>query len=64
VNPLTMHKTALVRGSGALVREHEDVELAMFPSKHQLRKVRRAGERLPTAGELCKAAVLDWKAKH
>jgi len=64
VNPLTMHKTALVRVPGAPVRLLVDVELAMFPSKAKLRKARRTGIRLPTAGEMCKAAVLDWKAKH
>ena len=41
-----------------------DVERAVFPSKRQLRKARRAGERFPSVVEVCKAAVLDWKAKH
>ena len=64
VNPLTMHKTALVRIPGAPVRLLVDVERVLFPSKRQLRKARRAGERFPSVVEVCKAAVLDWKAKH
>ncbi len=64
VNPLTMHKTALVRIPGAPVRLLVDVERVVFPSKRQLRRARRTGERFPSVVEVCKAAVLDWKARH
>ncbi|HLC30916.1 MAG TPA: hypothetical protein VJM51_09080 [Dehalococcoidia bacterium] len=64
VNPLTMHKTALVRIPGEIVRLLVDVEQAVNPSKHQIRRAKRAGERLPTAWEMCEAVVLDWQANN
>lgn len=66
VNAFTMQKTALVRIPGLALPVHlfVDVGKAMEPSRNARRKAERYGVTLPTVGEMCKAAVMDWRQQH
>ncbi len=66
VDVVTFHKAALVRIPGLALPVHlwVDVGKAMQPSRNARRKAERYGVPLPIVGELCKAAVLDWRQKH